>query len=317
MNVGVPRIDPTLDAWMLSRYADVSAALREPGLVAGNAATIDQAGHAEFREAAKRALSSDRVEEWLEAVAPVASRIHGGLDLSEPVDLVDAFAEPWALEVAVAVTGANPDEAERLSGLARAIFLGAAEPSDEGLQAGSAMATTELATTFSNPFVLQTFVALSQTLPCFLANSWLALLRHPAEVRLLRAEPELVPNAVEELLRYGGPSLAVFRRALRAVTINGTQIGAGERVILMLAEANRDPEEFADPDRLDVRRSAPNHVALGGGGHGCVGAALVRVFAGVGMRAFLEYFSSARLSGSISLRGGFAIRWPGSLRVRV
>src|ERR1022692_2733526 len=76
---------------------------------------------------------------------------------------------------------------------------------------------------------------------------WLALLNDPERAEMLRAEPELMPQAIEELLRHSGPSRAQFRRAAEDMALGGAAIAKGDRVALMLAAANRDPEQFPDP----------------------------------------------------------------------
>ena len=124
-----------------------------------------------------------------------------------------------------------------------------------------------------------------------------------------------MPAAIEELLRHSGPARAQFRLATERATLAGATIAKGDRVALMLAVANRDPEQFPDPDRLDFRRNLSRHLALGDGKHSCIGAALVRAAAAVATAAFIEYFAGARLEGPVEWQGGFAIRGPASLRV--
>jgi cytochrome P450 len=140
-------------------------------------------------------------------------------------------------------------------------------------------------------------------------------LNDPESAELLRAEPKLLPAAIEELLRHSGPSRAQFRQAAEGTTLGGATIAKGERVALMLAAANRDPEQFPEPDRLDFRRGLPRHLALGDGKHSCIGAALVRAAAAAATSAFIEYFADARLDGPVEWRGGFVIWAPASLRV--
>jgi len=317
----LPRFDSSMEQWMLSRYADVSAALRDmrlcaaSGRVQGAGGAVDEIAHSQFRELAQAEFSAARVAEWRAEITPRADRMFRGLALNRTVELLSEFAEPWSLAVAVTVTGADPLQVERLNPLARDVFMAASEPFDRGLQASAARATTELMGSFSSALYVQAFVALSQTLPCFLSGAWLALLQDPAAALELRANPELMPKAVEELLRYATPSRAQFRRARCAVNINGTKIDAGQRVVLMLAAANRDPEEFPEPDRLDWSRTRVNHVAFGAGPHACVGAALVRTAAAVATKAFLDYFGETELTDAIVWSGGSSIRWPVSLRV--
>jgi cytochrome P450 len=160
------------------------------------------------------------------------------------------------------------------------------------------------------------FVALSQTFPRLLANEWLALVRHPAEFARLREHPDLLPAAVDELMRYAGIVRRVYRRATDDVELGTVRIAGGELAMLMLASANRDPEEFADPDRLDVTRSASHHVALGTGRNSCVGGMLTRMAASVATSALTARFREAELIGADDWRIGSGFCFPGSVRVR-
>lgn len=162
---------------------------------------------------------------------------------------------------------------------------------------------------------MQSFVALSQTLPYLLAGAWLALLRHPQETARLRADPALMPKAVEELMRHASPSRAVFRRSLGDVRIGRAGIRLGERVILMLASASRDPTRFASPDRLDFGRRGEGHLAFGGGEHSCSGASLIRLAVSSATDALLRGTDDVERIGAVEWIGGFAIRAPASLPV--
>ena len=90
-----------------------------------------------------------------------------------------------------------------------------------------------------------------------------------------------MPGAIEELLRYAGIVRRVFRRATADIDLGGVRIAEGELAVLMLASANRDPEQFPDPDRLLLARPAAGHVSLGTGRNSCVGALLIRLAASV------------------------------------
>jgi 4-methoxybenzoate monooxygenase (O-demethylating) len=103
------------------------------------------------------------------------------------------------------------------------------------------------------------------------------LARDPAQWRLLREDPSLAGTAFEETLRYASPVQTFFRTTTRPVEAGGVTLGAGEKVLLFLAAANRDPRRWPDPDRFDIRRRAVGHVGFGVGIHACVGAALSRV----------------------------------------
>jgi cytochrome P450 len=310
-----PKFDASLNAWVLSRYADVLAALLEP-LLSANVTQPDPVAHAEFRRAAMSALSPRNIAKWRAYAEPLARQMFIRLaDSNREVDLATEFAEPWSLALATAVTGVSHQDSERLSRLAADVFVAAADPFNTGRQARAQHATAEMSSRMRNAFHVQAFVALSQTLPVFLANAWLTLLQHPADTAGLRAQPDLLPSAIEELLRYTGPSHAQFRHATGGIEINGTRITNGQRVILMLASANRDPARFPNPDHLNLQRQPNNHLAFGFGEHACIGAALIRTAAAVATLEFLEFFASASLKDSPKRTSTFAILSPISLKV--
>ena len=103
------------------------------------------------------------------------------------------------------------------------------------------------------------------------------LARDPSQWQLLREDPTRAGAAFEESLRYASPVQTFFRTTTREVTVGGVRIGAGEKVLLFLAAANRDPRRWDDPDRFDLRRRANGHVAFGFGIHACIGAAMARL----------------------------------------
>jgi cytochrome P450 len=120
-----------------------------------------------------------------------------------------------------------------------------------------------------------------ETTTNLIGNGLFHLLRHPAQLALLRADPSLLHGAVEELLRYDGPVPATVKIATEDVPWHGRTIHRGEMVVPFLASANRDPVQFPDPDALDVRRHPERHVAFAWGIHFCLGAWLARLEARV------------------------------------
>ena len=124
-----------------------------------------------------------------------------------------------------------------------------------------------------------------------LGNGIALLDAHPEQRRLLREQPDLWGNAVDEVLRHDPPVLLTGRFAARRTTVAGIDLPAGSLVTTLLAGANRDPEVFADPHTFDVaRENARDHVAFSAGRHYCLGAALARMEGEVGLRALHERF---------------------------
>jgi len=116
-----------------------------------------------------------------------------------------------------------------------------------------------------------------ETTPNLIGNGLLTLLRNPDQLQLLRANPPLVASAIEELLRYEAPSQHTTRLAPYDATLGDKEIKQGHSVIAVMGAANRDPERFAEPDRLQITRKDNKHLAFGAGGHFCFGAPLARI----------------------------------------
>lgn len=127
-----------------------------------------------------------------------------------------------------------------------------------------------------------------ETTTHLLGNGTLSLLDQPGQLALLRADPALMPHAVEEILRYDGPVEIRRRLATADVDVGGRRIRRGDVVLLALAAANRDPAYFTHPEKLDVSRTANPHLSFGRGIHGCMGAVLARLEAEAALAALLR-----------------------------
>lgn len=128
------------------------------------------------------------------------------------------------------------------------------------------------------------------------ANGVLALLNHPEQLAALQDDPDLMNRAVEELLRYDGPIKILHRHVIEDHELDGTTIRAGDRVFVALAGANRDPDQFDDPDTLDITRYPNRHVAFGRGIHACVGAQLARMEMRLNLEGIMERLPGLRLA---------------------
>lgn len=143
--------------------------------------------------------------------------------------------------------------------------------------------------------VIVTMVGGQETTTNLIGNGLLTLLRHPEAQAQLRSEPSLLSSAVEELLRYESPSQHTARLAPANAVLGGHEISEGQAVIAVMAAANRDPERFPDPDRLDLRRQDNRHLAFGWAGHFCFGAPLARMEGEIAFGAVLRRFDHLRL----------------------
>jgi cytochrome P450 len=139
-------------------------------------------------------------------------------------------------------------------------------------------------------------VAGNETTTNLIGNGLLALLRNPEQLELLRDDPALLENAVEELLRYDSPVQFTGRFVLEDTELNGHEIKAYQQLIVLIGAANRDPEVFPEPERLDVTRTDVRHLAFGHGIHYCLGAPLARLEGQVALGALIERFPNMRLA---------------------
>ena len=153
-------------------------------------------------------------------------------------------------------------------------------------------------------------IAGNETTTNLIGNGILALLRHPDQLQRLRDDPSLIPAAVDELLRFDSPVQTDFRRVLEDCEVSGIPLRKRENMILLLGAANRDPDVFENPDRLDVGRDDRSHLSFGRGIHHCIGAPLARLEGRIVLETLLERFSSIgllderpRFRNSIVLRG--------------
>jgi cytochrome P450 len=260
--------------------------------------------------------------ELTEAMAARLAAVGSGADAAA-VDLIDAFAFPLPMTVICEILGvpggrrydfrawsntllsSAPLEERAASAAAMAQYLTQlvadkrAHPGEDVLSA--VVAASEDADQLSDheavsmAFLL--LVAGHETTVNLIGNGMLALLRNPGQLAQLRADPSLVPGAVEEFLRLDGPvNLATMRFSAEPVTIAGTEIPAGEIVLLALGSANRDPAHYERPDELDVHRDTGN-LAFGHGIHHCLGAPLARLEGEIAFRELLDRFPDLALAG--------------------
>ncbi len=172
-------------------------------------------------------------------------------------------------------------------------------------EAGDRLSTAELR---ANVNLL--FAAGHETTVNLIGNGILALLRHPEQWAMLHADPSLIPNAIEEILRYESPVQAVSRIVNESVELGGTMLSADDVVVSLVGGANRDPAVFNEPDRFDITRKDLKPVSFGGGIHFCLGAQLARIEAAVVFNALVRRIPTLRLTQSV------AAKWRTSFTLR-
>jgi cytochrome P450 len=135
-----------------------------------------------------------------------------------------------------------------------------------------------------------------ETTTNLIGNGMLALLKHPDQLQLLRDDPSLIDSAVEELFRYDSPVQWMSRVVSQPVEINGITLQPGTLVLGSFGAANRDPEQFTNPEKFDIRRKENKHLSLGLGAHYCLGAALARMEAQIAVGTLLQRCANLRLA---------------------
>ena len=316
--------DYRLNAWVLTRHADILAAFRASSLIPTGPQDKNAPGpsddtvRARIRAETTEALSPAQIRAWRERLTPEVEARADSLPIGEPLDLMDEYARPLCLSLAAFVTGIAREEATRLYEKAQYVSAATAEPYDLGLRVHAKAATAQLRTCFhSGPEPLRDsgFVALSQTLPSLVGNAWFGLIQHPEQWSLLHQQPALTEQGIEELLRYAGLARTLTRIAATDIDLNGSFIRKGERIIMRIIAANRDPERFSHPHQVDITRSDGGHFTLGSGSHACVAAGLIRMAAITITRPLVQRFGPPAPARPVEWRGGSGFRFPRSLWV--
>ncbi len=217
----------------------------------------------------------------------------------------DRFKE-WSEKIAATVGFAESGDeraASRAGKELRAYFEAVAEerrraPRDDlmsGLlaaeEAGDKLTTKEV---FSTLELL--LIAGNETTTNLIGNGLLALLRNPDQLERLQADPDLIGPGIDELIRYDGPVQGTSRIVNEDLELFGVPMEKGENVVLLLGAANRDPERFPDPDRLDLTRPDNVHVGFGHGVHYCLGSNLARLEARHALRGLIQRFPQMKLA---------------------
>jgi cytochrome P450 len=253
---------------------------------------------------------------------PLPASVIAGM-IGVPIEDIDRV-KTWSDEIAAFVGSAlaTPDKRARgergvreMSAYFREIVADHRKHPKDDILSGL-LAAEESGSGFSEDELVASCILLlfagHETTTNLVGNGVLALLRHPAAHAALREDHALAAKAVEEMLRYDGPTQAMTRIALEDVRLDGASpvIATGDRVFALLNAANRDPRIFADPDRFDVTRGDSRHLSFGFGSHFCLGAPLARLEGQIAVAALVERLPDLALaieapewSDSFVLRG--------------
>lgn len=161
-------------------------------------------------------------------------------------------------------------------------------------------------------------VAGQETTSNLISNAVLSLIENPEQLALLRAQPELLPQAIEEVLRYRSPLHWLMRMPRREVELHGCRIPAGDLILVVIGSANRDAKQFSHADKFDITRQPNPHIAFGHGIHACLGAALARMESKIVLSELLARFKDFELASSEPWkpREALHVHGPASLPIR-
>jgi cytochrome P450 len=180
-----------------------------------------------------------------------------------------------------------------------------------GLVDDELLSETEILLNFEN------LVGATENAGLSVAAAVQALLEHPDQWRALRQDRDLLPTAIEEMLRWTSSAVHSMRTATRDVDLGGRRIAAGDRVVLWIPSANRDESVFAEPDRFDLARRPNRHIALGFGVHVCIGGLLARTQMRILLTELLDLAAEIEPTGPVVPLRSIAVRGPAHLPIRI
>jgi cytochrome P450 len=294
--------------------------------LASHMLNMDPPDHTRLRKLVVKAFTSRRVEGMRPRVEQIAAELLDEMAGRSEVDLLDAFAFPLPIRVISELLGVDESRRDDFRAWTNTLLDSSEQGAAEQAAAAMTQYLVELIETkrrepagdlltalidatededrLSEPelisMVFLLLVAGHETTVNLIGNGMLALLRNPEQWAALRADPELVAGAVEEMLRFEGPVMhGTFRFTTEPVLVGDVEIPTGEIVWIGLISANHDPDRFPEPERFDITRNAHGHLAFGHGIHICLGAQLARMEAQIALRLLVQRFPNLRAAGSL------------------
>jgi cytochrome P450 len=315
----------------LDRSGDVVAEGLPGPALARHMLSMDPPDHTRLRKLASAAFSNRRIEALRPRVQGIVDDLLDGLwQTGGPdgvVDLVKGFAFPLPFTVISELLGIPPADRDELGDWFTTLLApsSGSEPPPAAVMASAKIVgylgelldlkrrqpgedlVTDLVRAAENSedltdremrsTIFQLVVAGHDTTTTLIGNGVVALLTHPDQRDALVADPDLLPGAIEEFLRWDAPvPHSTFRYTAEEVEIGGVVIPAYEQVIISLAAANHDPAKYDRPEALDIRQGDPRHLAFGHGIHFCLGAPLARMEGRVAFATLLRRFPAMRLA---------------------
>lgn len=288
--------------------------------------TVDPPDHTRLRGLVSKAFTPRMIEQLRPRIQQIANELLDAVQAQGKMDLIADFAFPLPITVISEMLGIPVADRQQFRSWSQTLVTAPSGPELEakgaiietffqyikafladkrthpGLDLTSSMIQAEeRGDTLSETELISTIflliVAGHETTVNLIGNGVLALLLHPDQMNLLRADPSLLPSAIEELLRYTAPvSISSPRWASEDITIHGELIHKGEMVFVSLVGADTDPQHFSDPEVLDILRQENQHVAFGKGMHFCLGAPLARLEGQIAIGTLLQRLPNLHLA---------------------
>jgi cytochrome P450 len=306
--------------------------------------------HTRLRKLVSRAFTPRRIRELEPRIHEFTKSLLDRTTAKGEIEMMSAIANPLPVMVIAEILGVPPADYERFKHWSDVVIESDNTPPGVALPESVKTAFTELRDYFidviearrRNPggdlvsvlvaahegdaltseeliaFVTLLLLAGNETTTNLIGNGMLALGRNPDQMNLLRRDPSLAGRAIEEMLRYDCPVQSTVRYPKVDVEIDGVELKASTPIFVIVAAANRDPDQFPDPERFDIRRAPNNHLAFGDGIHYCLGAPLARMEGAIAINAALARFPRLRLAepdAPIRYKGSYFLRGLAGLRM--
>ncbi|MBA2396358.1 MAG: cytochrome P450 [Ktedonobacteraceae bacterium] len=313
---------------VLSDYAAFSSNFGGPGEdpLSTSLISMDPPRHRQLRNIVTQAFTPRSVAKLSERITAIVTELLDKVAATGRMDIIDDFSYPLPVIVIAEMLGIPQEDRERFKHWSDAIVgatsSGGANPqqemgayfldmiaqrrenSEDDLI--SALLTAQIDGVHLDQrellgFCILLLVAGNETTTNLIGNALLCFDEYPETMDQLRAEPDLLPTAIEEVLRYRSPVQLMYRHAVSDVELGDHTIRAGQMIMAQIGSANRDEAQFPNADTFDIRRTPNRHIAFGHGIHFCLGAPLARLEAKIALALLLERFQDIQRVGDIPL----------------
>lgn len=327
--------DSVRECWLLTRYGDVSAVLRDDTRFsaaqnAGNSMLVsDPPDHTRLRTLVNKAFTPRAVQELVPRIHAIVDELLDGFSAGREIDAIADFAYPLPITVIAEMMGVEAGKRDFFRDASQkiAVSLG---PIADSVTAQRAMDGRNALVGYFNELIARRrseprsdlisgliaaeergdflrhgellamlvllLVGGHETTVNLIGNGLFALLQNPGELERLRADESIEKTAIEEILRYDSPVQYTGRVAAADLELGGERIRAGDGIRMILGSANHDPEVFDDPARLDLSRDPCPHLAFGFGIHFCLGAQLARIEGRIALTSLIRRYPEIRLA---------------------